>query len=206
MSFYRNVTSKPWMHAGLRSDALAKPAFDKPAQKVALNFFLAVASVVFSLLIVSSLMRMTMGADWVSVELPSLLWWNTGALLLSSIAFQMATTHARRGYVLSGLRWRFLLGGVLAIAFVAGQYVVWQQLEAAGSGLAVNPASDFFYIFTGLHVAHLLGGLWVWTKTLLVLGRASDSRDVRLSIELCTTYWHFLLLVWLVLFYFLANN
>ncbi|MGM0632146.1 MAG: cytochrome c oxidase subunit 3 [Pseudomonadota bacterium] len=206
MSLYRNVTSKPWLTPGLHPDAHATPAFEKPNEKVALSFFMAVATVLFSLLVVSSLMRMSMGNDWVSLDLPSLLWLNTGTLVVSSIAFQMATSYARRGYSLSGLRWRFVTGGLLAIAFIVGQYVVWQQLEAAGYGLTSNPANDFFYLFTGLHVAHLLGGLWVWSKTLLALMRAEDTGEVRLNIELCTTYWHFLLLVWLVLFYFVSAN
>lgn len=206
MSLYRNVTSKPWASPGLNPDAHATPAFEKPNEKVALSFFMAVATVVFSLLIVSSLMRMGMGNDWVSLDLPSLLWLNTGALVLSSIAFQMSSSYARRGYSLSGLRWRFVTGGVLAIVFIAGQYVVWQQLAATGYGLTGNPANDFFYLFTGLHVLHLLGGLWVWSKTLLTLLRAEGTEEARLNIELCTTYWHFLLLVWLVLFYFLATN
>ena len=72
--------------------------------------------------------------------------------------------------------------------------------------MTLNPANDFFYLFTGVHVVHLLGGLWVWSKTMLTLTRAEDSSEARLNIELCTTYWHFLLVVWLVLFYFLANN
>lgn len=206
MSFYRNVTSKPWLTPGLRSDAYAKPAFDKPDQKVALSFFMAVATILFSLLSVSFFMRMDMGNDWVSPQLPSLLWINTGLLLVSSAAFQMATSHARQGRSLSGLRWRFVSGGVLAVAFIAGQYVVWEQMAAAGFGLAGNPANDFFYLFTGVHVIHLLGGLWVWSRTLLSLMHTDDAEKVRLNIELCTTYWHFLLLVWLVLFYFLATN
>jgi len=206
MSFYRNVTSKPWLTPGLRSDAYAKPAFDKPDQKVALSLFMAVASIVFSLLTVSFFMRMGMGDDWVSPDLPSLVGVNTGLLAVSSVAFQMATSHARRGYSPAGLRWRFITGGVLAIAFIAGQYVVWEQMAAAGYGLASNPANDFFYLFTGIHVIHLLGGLWVWSKTLLTLVRADDPGDVRLNVELCTTYWHFLVLGWLVLFYFLATN
>lgn len=206
MSLYRNVTSKPWMTPGLHPDARARPAFDKADQKVALSFFMAVATVVFSLLVVSSVMRMGMGGDWVSLNLPSLLWLNTGTLVVSSIAFQMATSYARRGYSLPGLRWRFVAGGVLAIAFIAGQYVVWQQLDAAGYGLTSNPASDFFFLFTGVHIVHLLGGLWVWSKTLWTLMRAENPAEARLSIELCTMYWHFLLVVWLVLFYFLATN
>ena len=69
-----------------------------------------------------------------------------------------------------------------------------------------NPASAFFYLLTGLHAAHLLGGLWVWSKTSFRLFREEASHELELSVQLCTTYWHFLLLLWVVLFALLANT
>jgi cytochrome c oxidase subunit 3 len=56
-------------------------------------------------------------------------------------------------------------------------------------------------VLTGVHGLHLLGGLIVWLKTVIRMRRrAVELIDVRLSIELCTVYWHYLLLVWLVMF------
>ena len=56
------------------------------------------------------------------------------------------------------------------------------------------------------HALHLLGGLWVWSKSLIRLLSLAEPQDVRLSIELCTLYWHFLLIVWLVMFAILSNT
>jgi len=47
---------------------------------------------------------------------------------------------------------------------------------------------------------HLGGGLVAWTRTATRMARGAGLDDVRLGIELCTVYWHYLLLVWLVLF------
>jgi cytochrome c oxidase subunit III len=77
--------------------------------------------------------------------------------------------------------------------------VAWRQLQAAGYYATSNPANAFFYVLTGLHGLHLLGGLFVWAgaASRMYQGRAGTTR---LSVELCTVYWHYLLLIWLVLF------
>ena len=72
--------------------------------------------------------------------------------------------------------------------------------------MSSNPANAFYYLMTGLHALHLLGGLWVWSKSSIKLLSGSEAKDIKLSVELCTVYWHFLLLVWLVLFALLSNT
>jgi cytochrome c oxidase subunit III len=73
--------------------------------------------------------------------------------------------------------------------------------------VAGNPATAFFYLFTGVHGLHLLGGLVVWARTVARMTRSDvELIDVRLSVELCTVYWHYLLLVWLVLFAVLLST
>ena len=71
-----------------------------------------------------------------------------------------------------------------------------------------NPAIAFFYLITGLHGLHLLGGLVAWGRTVAKVWGDFDVAKMRQSVELCTVYWHFLLLVWLVLFglLFSGNN
>jgi cytochrome c oxidase subunit 3 len=51
-----------------------------------------------------------------------------------------------------------------------------------------------------VHAVHLGGGLVAWIRTAARMARDAGLDDVRLGIELCTVYWHYLLLVWLVLF------
>ena len=74
----------------------------------------------------------------------------------------------------------------------------------AGYIMYNNPANSFFYILTGIHGLHILGGLWVWTWATIRAFTGTELKEIRLSVELCTVYWHFLLVVWLVLFALLS--
>ena len=130
---------------------------------------------------------------------PKLLWLNTGVLILSSVALQYAQVAARRGRV-EGVRDGMIAGGLFAFTFLVGQLLAWKQLNAEGYFLATNPANAFFYLFTGLHGLHLLGGLVALVLTADKVWRGFDLGQMRLSVKLCAVYWHFLLLLWLVLF------
>jgi cytochrome c oxidase subunit 3 len=136
---------------------------------------------------------------------PGLLWLNTGVLILTSVAMQWTRAAANRGQT-DGVRIGLVAGGVLTFVFLAGQLVVWQQLNASGYYVAANPANAFFYLLTALHALHLLGGLVAWGKTTARVWRGVAVREVRESVELCTLYWHYLLLVWLVLFALLLST
>ena len=92
-----------------------------------------------------------------------------------------------------------LAGGVSALTFLAGQLLAWQQLRVAGYFVASNPANSFFYLITAVHGLHLMGGMAALGRTTAKVWRGAKMPQVRLSVELCTIYWHFLLLVWLVL-------
>ena len=99
-----------------------------------------------------------------------------------------------------------LAGGVSAVTFLIGQLLAWQQLRGAGYVLAGNPANSFFYLITGLHGLHLLGGLIALGRTTARAFSGLALPKLRLSIELCTMYWHFLLLVWLILLGLLTGS
>jgi cytochrome c oxidase subunit 3 len=204
----RRLTEKPWLAPGL--DPLAEPDGEGlqslPAAAVGLRVYFAVATVMFLLIAVVFVMRMGGHAlstgqqpDWKPMLWPRLLWVNTGVLILSSAAWEWARAAAH-GEQPEGLRAGLIAGGLLALGFLAGQLTVWRQLEAAGCGLTATTMSAFFYLVTALHGLHVLGGLTVWGRaTAKVLG-GSKAAEVRQSVDLCTIYWHFLLLVWLVMF------
>lgn len=211
MSLYQEVTRKPWNTVGLPDGIDPKPTFNVSNEKLALIVFVIVASVLFSLLTVSYFIRMWFGGgDWLPVALPSMLWVNTGVLIAASVCMQIAVLNARRDSVSSHYSNRktqwFLIAGIATLAFIVGQLTVWQQLTEQGYFLQSNPANAFFYLLTGVHILHLLGGLWVWSRALLRQRRNDSSHDIRKSIELCAWYWHFLLIVWFALFYLVATN
>ena len=173
--------------------------FPLPAPTIALRLILAVVTVVFSLFIVAYGDRMAV-SDWRPLSEPSVLWVNTFILILSSAAWHWATINARQERI-DGVKTGLLAGGGLAFAFLIGQYWAWQQLAAAGYYADTNPANAFFYLLTAVHGVHLLGGLVAWGRTVSKVWRDDvEVAKVRLSVELCAVYWHFLLVVWLVLF------
>ncbi len=157
---------------------------------------------VFGLFMVAYQMRIELTTDWVPLPKPAVLWLNTIVLALASAAFEYTKSQARQMKP-AGIRHGLLLSGLLTSGFLAGQLGAWNELEAAGYYLSGNPANSFFYLLTGLHGLHLLGGLLVWAKA---TWRAYTGYEVALSVELCATYWHFLLLVWVVMFGLLLST
>jgi len=194
----QRLTSKPWLEVGAIDDFPGTGASSLPAATIGLGVFLAVVSSLFALLISAYFMRMH-AADWRLPPAPMLLWLNTGVLILSSAALQWAQVAARRGQI-DNVRTGLLAAGASALAFLVGQLLAWQQLNAEGYFLATNPANAFFYLLTGLHGLHLLGGLVALALTADKMWRGFELGQVRLSVRLCAIYWHFLLLLWLVLF------
>ncbi len=202
MSIIDKLMVKPWI---ADQGALEEQnGFAQPAKKIALWIFLAVVSVLFSLFISAYFMRMEL-ADGRPLADPGLLWINTALLIVSSVALQWARVSADRGQF-SGLKFGLLIAGAATLAFLAGQYVAWQQLIALGYFASSNPANAFYYLLTGLHGLHLLGGLVVWGMTTNKLMGGSQVDEVRVTVELCAIYWHFLLLVWLILFGLLLST
>ncbi len=115
-----------------------------------LMFFMALASAFIVLRRSSDL--------WVTIHLPRILWANTCVLLASSFTLESARQRLFLADA-SGFRKFWLATTALGFLFVVGQLVAWRQLVAQGVYIASNQASSFFYIFTGAHAVHLLGGV-----------------------------------------------
>lgn len=207
MNVFRQLTEKPWLTA---ESAVAAPphaaAFALPKARLGLWVFLAVVTVLFMLLIMAYAVRMAF-EDWRPGPELGLLWFNTIVLLASSVEMRRATAAARRGRV-GDMRSGLLSGGMLALVFLVGQFLAWRQLRGQGTFGMTIPAVAFFYLITGVHALHIVGGLVVWGMTTARVWGGAALAEVRQSIELCTLYWHFMLGVWLVLFglLFSGNN
>jgi cytochrome c oxidase subunit 3 len=191
----QGLMSKPWLEQGVTAD-WPSPKSSSSA-KVGLGVFLAVAGSLFALFISAYAMRMQM-PDWRDVPLPKILWLNTGMLTLSSVALHSVRQAARRSED-KELKLGLLAAAITALAFLSGQLLAWRQLTADGYLLTSNSANAFFYVLTGIHGLHLMGGLVVLGKTLMKAWERTAPERLRLSVDLCATYWHFLLVVWLIL-------
>ena len=203
----QRLKTKPWLEQGVIEEG---GAVDAPPERVGLWVFLAVVTSLFGLFAIVYNMR-SQFPDWRPLPDPGLLWANTAVLILASVALQRARGAATRED-LGGLKPNLMAAGILTIAFLGGQLLVWRQLTSAGYYLATNPADAFFYILTALHGLHLAGGLWFWARASGAVWKGLESRPVdetarvRLSVTLCSVYWHYLLLVWLILFGLLLST
>jgi cytochrome c oxidase subunit III len=157
--------------------------------------FLACASIFafFAALMVAYYWRSQTRDHWEPVQLPSILWLSTGLILSSSVTLEIGRHKFRHGH------WRqasklLMTTAAIGLAFVGCQLTGWWDLVQQGAYLVENPHASFFYIFTGLHAAHLIGGMIA--LAILVLGR----RKRREWVDSATYYWHFLGVLWLLLF------
>jgi cytochrome c oxidase subunit 3 len=199
----QTIGEQPWV-ATAADNAVSGTSINTASKAVALMTFLAVATSVFGLFISAYTIRMNQ-PDWRPLAEPDLLWVNTGVLILASIAYHWTRNAAVKGFA-EKVKPGLTVAGVLTILFLVGQLIAWRQLNAAGYYVDTNPANSFFYLLTAVHGLHMLGGMWVWFSSTVKVWTGADSDSVRLSIELCTVYWHFLLLVWIVLFGMLLST
>jgi len=156
-----------------------------------------VSVLMFFMALASAFLVRKGGSDWVPVHIPALLWFNTVVLLASSATLELA--RKRLGHSdAQGFKRFWLVTTILGVIFLIGQLVAWRTLVNDGIYLASNPASSFFYIFTGAHGLHLLGGVGA---LIYVAKRNFDAAQVTRSVaaEVTSYYWHFMDALWLFL-------
>jgi len=153
----------------------------------------ASVSAFFAALVIAYIWRSGMASYWQPFRLPRVLWLSTALIVLSSATLEIARRVFRHGL------WRvadrlLLATAALGLAFLGAQLIAWRDLLEQGAYLLDNPHGAFFYLFTGLHAVHLLGGLIGLFAVLF--GR----RKRRELVDVVAYYWHFLCVLWLVLF------
>ncbi|GLQ06086.1 cytochrome c oxidase subunit 3 [Sneathiella chinensis] len=218
MTPFRTLGARPWMADQVRRDDMASGRrFGVPAQAIALRIFLVVATVLFSLLYVAYATRMNAStlspsaffcsinafsrasSDWRPLQEPGLLWFNTAFLVFCSLVY-LGADHAAAKKNTRQLKNAMILVGILSISFLIGQLLVWQQLNAAGFFARANPSYGFFYMLTGIHGLHLIGGLVFWAILTVRLFQGASPHSLAVNIRLCGQYWHYLLVVWVAIF------
>ena len=145
---------------------------------------------------------------WSSFELPGQFWLNTGIIILSSLTMIWAQYSARRDNL---EQTKLALGATtaLGVAFLVGQWLAWGKMVDmnhyfAGSGS--NSSSSFIYVLTGFHGLHIVSGVIFLLIVLFAAFKYKVHSKNMLRMEMCSTYWHFLGVLWLYLFVFLILN
>ena len=141
-------------------------------------------------------------ANWQTFDLPQLFWYSTAAIVLSSITIFLAEKAFKHREM---SKYRSLLSAtvILGVLFIVFQLLGFQQLWAKGITLQANVSYSFLYVIVGLHAAHVLGGL----IALVLLFAKTFSKKTRnyniVPVELVSTYWHFVDILWIYLLIFL---
>jgi len=141
-------------------------------------------------------------ANWVSFELPSAFWFSTAAIVLSSVTLYMATKAFRQRAM---SRYRNLMAATLALGvlFILLQVIGFRALWQTGITLTASVSYSFLYVIVGLHALHVIGGL----IALIIMALKAFSIKTRtyssVPVELMSTYWHFVDVLWIYLLIFL---
>tara|TARA_Y100000590_G_scaffold152881_1_gene175562 strand:+ start:116 stop:751 length:636 start_codon:yes stop_codon:yes gene_type:complete len=200
LNIFKLLSQKPWeaSQAAIDNQHDGK-TLDLSKAKLGVRTIMVVSSVIFSLFIVSYSDRMLVH-DWKSLSEPWLLWINTVILIFTSFVFHKAKVLSDKSEF-EKIKNYLLLVGFLTFAFITGQLLVWQHYVNIGEYASTNPANAFFYVFTALHGVHVLGGLFFLGRATVKLFTKNFSiLKTQQAIELCAIYWHFLLIVWFILF------
>lgn len=153
--------------------------------------------------------------DWISVTLPmGLLLFNTLLILLSSVTLELSRRTAFRKAAIAGAAgipgvqlseehtfpW---LGLTLALgtSFLIGQFFAWREIMHRGFYISGNPSSTFFYVVTGMHAVHLIGGiLALLYAAVFIRWRTQNLARMRVALDVTAWYWHSMAVLWLYIF------
>jgi cytochrome c oxidase subunit 3 len=195
---------------GIGSDGHAPRAVkDSSGEPTRTGIWVGLAAIAMMFAALTSALYVREGAatDWHHIVLPQIIWFNTLALIASSVALEVARRRvaafmrgqeSSRSAATLWLNVTMLLG----LTFVVGQYLAWLRLRSQGLYLPTNPNSSFFYVFTAVHIVHVVGGLGGLTRVMAKFH--GIGRPLRRStIDATSYYWHFMGLLWIYLLFVL---
>lgn len=213
MSIFQQLASKPWLSQGLPTPLglTDQPDIANLSAKTALKFFLAVVTVIFFLFTVTLLQRSQVfdfqalsGKPWLPFNDLSLLWENTVLLFSASVCLAMSNYYGKSNTKLLFLC--LVAAFIFTTVFVVSQLNVWQYLNHLGFAINDNPANSYFFLLTGVHGLHIIGGMFALTRVIYLYHKSKTHQQLFLAIKLCALYWHYLFLIWLFLFFLLTRS
>ena len=144
--------------------------------------------------------------NWLEFEMPIWFTFSTIAVIASSMSLWFALQNIKKGESATNFLITTLSIGIL---FTLSQIQGWEDLVAKGvylTGEGSNPSGSFIYVITLAHLMHLIGGLIALSITTIKSKLNKYSKENYIGIELISTYWHFIGLLWLYLFLFFSYS
>jgi cytochrome c oxidase subunit III len=184
------------------------PQFVPQKSRLITGFLLIAVMMTFAGLIAAYVVIATNGVvEWRPFDLPIFVWISTGLILTSSITYHLAKRSFDRNDQEWARKW-LIVTTVLGATFISSQLVAWLSLVQRGLYLYSNPYAGFFYVLTGLHAIHVLGGiialgsifLRAWVKT----SNEDELLRRRTMANVVGWYWHFMGALWVVIFVLLG--
>jgi cytochrome c oxidase subunit 3 len=176
-------------------------------KKFALWLFIISIIMIFASQTSAYLVRRAEG-NWLEVDFPPIFTVSTIVIILSSFTMQWAYHSAKRDELVK-LKIAIIATTLLGFTFLVTQWLGWGQLvdmQVFFGGRGSNPGGSFVYVLSGLHAAHLIGGLiFLLIVTVKTFQYKIHAKSLQ-TIELCNTYWHFMDILWVYLFVFLLIN
>ncbi len=139
--------------------------------------------------------------NWIMTDFPIGFWYSTAVILLSSVTMQMAW-RSFKNKQMGWYRKLITITAALGVLFIIMQWIAFNDLWKSGTTLAGSGAGQFLYVIAGSHMLHVLGGV---VALLIMFLKAFSARRKTynvISVEVMSTYWHFVDLLWIYLFVF----
>lgn len=143
-------------------------------------------------------------SNFLEFSLPTIFWYSTAVILLSSLTIQLAVqsfkARERNRYKVF-----ITITAALGVLFAALQVVGFKNLESHGiylTGPNSNAAASFILIIVGMHALHVLGGVVALLITLIRAFAVRTKNYNSTPIEIVSTYWHFVDVLWIYLLIF----
>ena len=185
-------------------DDSGHPAYRPGAGLFAMRFVLLSITALFVTIGAAYFARSRSPVNWQHIQVPRLLWVSTALILTSGWTLESARASLERRNSRRYALWLEITLGI-GLAFLAVQVLALRELVAQGIYLQHNPHSSLFYVLTGAHGIHLLGGMAALCYLLLRTSLRPESvlfdfARQRTRAAVSALYWHFLSVLWLALF------
>lgn len=175
-------------------------------KKLALWMACASMGMLFGAFTSAYIVRQAAG-NWLEFQLPNVFFVSTAVIVLSSVLLHLSFLSFKKGNerMYKGL---LVAASLMGFAFLALQYQGWLAMEEMGVPLRTNPSGDFIYVISGVHAAHILGGIATLIVALInafaLPFKVTAARVLRF--DLTVNYWHFVDLLWVYLMVFFVSQ